>query len=111
MKYIRTRTNIFEVVEETEIVYKVIGASRNRNNVYSKSKCQTEVINSGDTIEELIDKYVIYLPSKNIYDVSGVNYLKRLEFDFGEVCYGAIWTEWGLKYVAKMNEKGELELI
>ena len=25
--------------------------------------------------------------------------------------YGAIWTEWGLKYVSKMNEKGELELI
>lgn len=25
--------------------------------------------------------------------------------------YGAIWTEWGLKYVAKMNDKGELCLL
>jgi hypothetical protein len=25
--------------------------------------------------------------------------------------YGAIWTDKGLIYVAKMNEKGELELL
>ena len=25
--------------------------------------------------------------------------------------YGAIWTEWGLKYVAKMNDQGKLELL
>ena len=28
-----------------------------------------------------------------------------------DIIYGCIWTEWGLKYVAKMNENGELELI
>ena len=25
--------------------------------------------------------------------------------------HGLYWTEWDLKYVAKMNEKGELELL
>ena len=33
------------------------------------------------------------------------------EFDDLSKIYGAIWTEWGLKYIAKMNSKGELELL
>ena len=28
-----------------------------------------------------------------------------------EIIYGAIWTDKGLIYVAKMNEEGELELL
>ena len=31
--------------------------------------------------------------------------------DSYEIIYGAIWTDKGLKYVAKMNDKGDLELI
>ena len=37
------------------------------------------------------------------------NYGKYLNQDY-EI-YGAIWTDKGLIYVAKMNEKGELELL
>ena len=29
----------------------------------------------------------------------------------GDNVYGAIWTDKGLIYVAKMNDKGELELL
>ena len=118
MKYIRTKTNIFEVVEETELVYKVIGASRDRNNVYSKSKCQTEVIDSGDTIEELCDEFVIgncYHFDKPFIFPKEKSSNPLLEiythYDNDVICYGAIWTEWGLKYVAKMNEDGEMKLL
>lgn len=37
------------------------------------------------------------------------NYGKHLNHDY-EI-YGAIWTDKGLIYVAKMNEKGEFELL
>lgn len=82
-----------------------------------------------DTIEELCDEFVIdnwkekgkpvycfkYVKeTKTAYCIDGGGYItlfipKMLEC--GCIIKGAIWTEWGLKYVAKMNDKGELELI
>lgn len=70
------------------------------------------------TIEELCDEFVVLdnRPPKT----------KRLEKDFDKsfrwfnhckiskqdiIIYGAIWTDKGLIYVAKMNNKGELELL
>lgn len=123
MKYIRTEYNIWEVVEETEIIYRVKSKS-DPHNIYSKSKCQTDVIKSADTIEELCDEFVVYTP--NMY--SNMKVYLRYEFeskldsaiqdyanykDLNEevYVYGAIWTDKGLIYVAKMNDKGELELL
>ena len=51
--FIRTKDNIFEVVEETDLVYRV-KAKTIPNKVYSKSKCQTEVIKNGNEITELM---------------------------------------------------------
>ena len=46
---------------------------------------------------------------------SDFNELKKFDYHYKKkeykYFYGAIWTEWGLKYVAKMNENGELKLI
>lgn len=42
------------------------------------------------------------------------NKIKKTSNDFEPyfwTVYGAIWTEKGLIYIAKMNEKGELELL
>ena len=58
MKFIRTKTNIFEVVDENDLVYRV-KAKGNPNNIYSKSKCQTSVIKQGFTVEELCDKFIV----------------------------------------------------
>ena len=58
-----------------------------------------------DTIEELCDEFVgIY---HNICEVV----LTKDNWDKYDIFCGAIWTDKGLIYVAKMNEKGELELI
>ena len=47
-----------------------------------------------ETKEQMIKNTIEYLFNKNKKDV-----------------YGAIWTNKGLIYVAKMNDKGELELL
>ena len=86
--------------------------------------------NSADTIEELCDVAVIV---GKRYDEpyhwwfyrhkdSKKNDLVEIVKDYMEIwgnedymvfenVYGAIWTEKGLIYVAKMNDKGELELL
>ena len=121
MKYIRTKWSIFEVVEETDLVYRV-KAKWTPTHIYSKSKCQTEVIKQADTIEELCDEFVIFNPTieQKEYLVKWLG-KDKIKYKTGqqqegfitpyETLYGAIWTDWGLKYVAKMNEKGELELL
>ena len=76
-----------------------------------------------DTIEELCDEFV-YTGSKfsPYFKIKGYGSWDgtRIESDKdmhkelqskGCVFYGAIWTDKGLIYVAKMNNKGELELI
>lgn len=62
-----------------------------------------EIIKQADTIEELCDEFVF----GNV--IISLKEAKR-DCEIGNV-YGAIWTDKGLKYVAKMNEKGEFELL
>lgn len=74
-----------------------------------------EILAQADTIEELCDEFVCVRKRDNRH----YNTEKKQIFDYWYLnkdfvnCafYGAIWTEWGLKYVAKMNEEGELELL
>ena len=67
-------------------------------------------IKQSENLEELCDRFVA-----KTYDITQYWVEQRLEcakmYCGVEIIYGAIWTEWGLKYVAKMNENGELELI
>ena len=113
MKYIRTKWSIFEVVEETDLVYRV-KAKWTPTHIYSKSKCQTEVIKQADTIEELCDEFVYVKRDINTIFCDLPKAEKKLyksKKSYWEIIYGAIWTDKGLIYVAKMNEKGELELL
>jgi hypothetical protein len=113
MRYIRTKDTIFEVVEETDAVYRV-KAKGNPHNIYSKSKCQTEVIKFADTVEELCDEFIGISNLTNTgYVITARLAIKKLNerITFSGGIYGAIWTDKGLIYVAKMNDKGELELL
>ena len=69
-----------------------------------------EPIREADTIEELCDRFVAKTCDITEYWVE-----KKLEcakmYCGVETIYGAIWTDRGLIFVAKMNDKGELELI
>lgn len=65
-----------------------------------------------DTIEELCDEFVVKETRDN--SITQINHsLNECEIQKGfyEDIYGAIWTDKGLIYVAKMNDRGELELI
>ena len=108
MKYIRTSDGaIYEMVNDNTIVFcgqeiKVTLTDSNHR--------------IADSIEELCDEFVViqkdskpYRPSL-IYGVDIKKFYIENKHNNCEV-YGAIWTQLGLFYQAKMNEKGEWELL
>ena len=116
--YIRTKDGVYEVESDylnnkgVRVGYNVVGQEEvvliENNNIIQS-----------ENIEELCDEFVCngWLYLNEIVD----NCLIEHSFDeektpidnemIKDGIYGAIWTKWGLKYVAKMNEKGDLELI
>ena len=109
MSYIRTKDTIYKVVEENDLVYRVI-AKKDKSKVYSKSKITTDIIGKSDTLEELCDEFVdIYNYGKP--SISLLNDVYAFESYKARDVYGAIWTDKGLIYVAKFNNKGVLELL
>ena len=75
------------------------------------------IIAQSENLEELCDCFVLkttFIESGNsyygLYYYSDIKHFKVKE-GYKGVWYGAIWTDKGLIYVAKMNENGELELI
>ena len=87
------------------------------------------VVKRADTIEELCDEFVLYYMDLNEQSDKDTFYPYAQYERCGNVwqkdkkniiektikghhtLYGAIWTDKGLIYVAKMNDKGELELL
>ena len=68
---------------------------------------QDHIVRTADTVEELCDEYVRV--NKDIHEYLASED-KPTRYKGSEI-YGAIWTDKGLIYVAKMNDKGELELL
>ena len=68
------------------------------------------VLKEADTIEELCDEFIGLENYKDGHQLLRFIPYKCSDYWNGGV-YGAIWTDKGLIFVAKMNEKGELELI
>lgn len=124
MRYIRTKSgieqaNYGEDFNEGKSYFYKSEYRWEYGDVYHKVKVKTYAKNGitriSNTIKELCDELVfdnIYhsrmTPNANTKENQEVikSYLKQ-----NIVCYGAIWTDKGLIYVAKMNEKGELELL
>ena len=122
MKYIRTKD---DYVGETIYSFDIPKFENDEANALLKKLQETieqVVIKYADTIEELCDEFVVYWDKYKSYEVLKYEDLfarteygnMRYDYFFNKkelVVYGAIWTERGLLYVAKMNEKGELELL
>lgn len=127
MKYIRTKTYIYEKPDDKYIENNQVLHFANRPTEEEKIgfSCYAEyedILKEADTIEELCDLYVTHykIGEKDSYDIrvslEAAKWFAEKDhpnFDSFKVCaiYGAIWTDKGLIYVAKMNEKGELELL
>ena len=120
MKYIRTKDG--RIFEKEFVRYEKITNSWYYHNCYIDDGMAME---EADTIEELCDEFVYLNDLYNrfvgkVKGYDGKDYI-RLEAKDGtninvglknwEKIKGAIWTDKGLIYVAKMNEKGELELL
>ena len=118
MKYIRTKDG------------KVIDISKYEKDTqgwyyHAFTKCyafpESDIVKQADTIEELCDEFVIYdkdqnngfpitCPKERLTEIKPyIQICMQKQFN----CWlkGAIWTDKGLIYVAKMNEEGELELL
>ena len=101
MKYIRTKNgNIGECwrdnEKETWVVFK-------RPHQFRQELKRENILKQADTIEELCDEFVVI--------VDGKHYIRVPASNPNFQTYGAIWTDKGLIYIAKMNDKGELELL
>lgn len=75
---------------------------------------KSKILKESDDVEKLFDEYVV--------DAFGAhcNCQKKEDFDklvdifppdFNFKMYGAVWTDRGLIYVARMNDKGEWKLL
>lgn len=126
-KYIRTKDG--RIIDLDRVVYgnKVIHLNENEieggnwSGWYWKTdeygyeiECRdADIIKEADTIEELCDEFVMNNEVVIGSPRDGMNRLQLADYyaKKGKNVYGAIWTDKGLIYVAKMNEKGELELL
>ena len=116
MKYIRTKDNIYERTKVIRIV-----ADGKEASVWHADRDTELIIKVGNTIEELCDEFVLrwkdgtcdtfnYDYTQSFRSVGIDRYNLQLKYKNCDL-FGAIWTDKGLIYVAKMNDKGELELL
>ena len=105
MKYIRTKDKVLKVRKPFEDEY------TDNTHIHCCEQPMVhkrDIIKSADAIEELCDTFVIV--GNNWQQIVDLEIAKD-NCDVTDIkTYGAIWTDKGLIYVAKMNEKGELEL-
>ena len=122
MKYIRTDDNQIINVEKLKEDYdiKIVGSCLQLFYKFGITPVEAyKIVKQADTIEELSDCFVAVDKNGNLCEdpmiakghcfKSFCNYYKAKKIDVD--CYLAILTSKGLIYVAKMNEKGELELL
>ena len=78
-----------------------------------------DIVKEADTIEELCDEFVVFeesqgnpliCPKEKCEEFKKIIYIGTF-VKLNTWLKGAIWTNKGLIYVAKMNDKGELELL
>ena len=108
--FIRTPSEIYDLDDLyvcEELNGKPYGVKGSGFCIYKES-----IIKTADTIEELCDEFVCQENDNFYWLASRENVSFRdLPNCYCKAIFGAIWTNKGLIYVAKMNEKGELELL
>ena len=113
MKYIRTNDNIY-LLDNSEKYCDIL--KKEFYEIGDKHIYLDEIIKQADTIKELCDQYV---PVKN-GEIKGYNFMFVDDLiDYLKVnnmlneynIYGAIWTDKGLIYVAKLNKNKIWELL
>lgn len=111
MKYIKTKDAIYKVRKPALDEYLWEDSTYVYGHEHIDNK---DIIKRADTIEELCDEFVMkatFRIEKPFIAEISFNYLCKSYNKNNEEVFGAIWTDKGLLYVAKMNESGCLELL
>ena len=108
--YIRTKDGVYELVDTYYMCVDGVETYMYDNNGRGVEISGSQILNQSENLEELCDEFVA-----KTYDITQYWVETKLEnakmYCGVEIIYGAIWTDKGLIYVAKMNENGKLELI
>ena len=110
MKYIRTKEHIYEYVEQRIHTSQYTKFGLYRHNLNSDYE---QIIAEAETIEELCDEFVFVdfgIFNDKEYHFKTLEESKKCNALYDR-CYGAIYTDKGLIYIAKMNDKGGFDLI
>ena len=114
MKYIRTKEGVYELVDTYYMYVDGVETYMYDNKGRGVEINGNQILKQSDTIEELCDEFVV----RDSFDKycleidSNYESLKCNGWLNGDyIIYGAIWTNKGLIYIAKMNEDGILYLI
>ena len=103
--YIRTKDGVYEVEAETDTFYYT-------NIAREIGVIKTNRVREADTIEELCDRYVVMdKETKEVVNIVTFLAYAKLWSSCKYDIFGAVFCEWGLKYVAKMDSEGKLVLI
>lgn len=112
MKYVRTKDDVIELNEKEQYINGIhiyVSKKINERDYYFKDD---DILKQADNIEELCDEFVCQENDYFYWLASRENVSFRdLPNCYCKAIFGAIWTDRGLIYVAKMNENGELELL
>ena len=117
--YIRTKDGRIAEVKENMVIKRcsenVLRLVYKDNRSICVLSGNDDIIKQADTIEELCDEFVGYFEcfNRSYYFVYEKSYdeLKKDVQTIQYSAYGAIWTDKGLIFVAKMDSEGKLELI
>ncbi len=102
MRYIRTEEGfVFETRNDDP--FTIVDGCMD----FFKLGVRCKIKGEADTIEELCDCYDDYCEEDDSHFISTDEPVRR----YGHEIYGAVWRKFGLWYVAKMNDKGEFELL
>ena len=104
MKYIRTKDGIFKRYKNSKIIDGIFYYPD--NGIFPEYR-REPILKQADTIEELCDEFIGIYKGRHIKSLSKDLWILK----DCEVIYGAIWTDKGLIFVARMNSMGELELL
>lgn len=110
-KYVRTDD---EIIYVGDLIKDEYGNYCDPKNYETDMEVPKEyIIKEADTIEELCDEFVVVFEDKNHIVYSQFKWAmdKAMWSGMPFIIYGAVWTDKGLIYGAKMNEKGDLELL
>lgn len=119
MKYIRTKDGRIIEVKRRRIVFPIFPAGETRI-LFNDNILENDVIKESDDVKELCDHLVVIEKESSSFPHIQHRFLGDLFIDHSYdeefqqnklIVYGAIWTDKGLIYVARMNDDGELELL